>query len=262
MPIHTNIEMPARRVGRNATIGPATGAASNASNIRHHARRISHVNRWLPESPSYRVWSKSNTTSGASSRGAGKRVALMRRTRVREQMAQRHAWIRLAHEGLADQERMHAGIAHQRDVGRRQDAAFGDQHAVARHRVLQVERGLQRHLEGAQVAVVDAEQARRHRQRTLEFVEVVHLDQHVHAEFAGDEGELRQLHVIQRRGDQQHAVGAERARLVHLVRIDDEILAQHRQARRPRAPATRYASAPWKKSTSVSTDRQAAPPAS
>ena len=39
-----------------------------------------------------------------------------------------------------------------------------------------------RHLEGAQIAVVDADQRRVERQRAVELGPVVHLDQHVHAE--------------------------------------------------------------------------------
>ena len=42
---------------------------------------------------------------------------------------------------------------------RREDAAFGDQQAVGRHPRQQRQRGVERHLEGAQVAVVDADAA-------------------------------------------------------------------------------------------------------
>ena len=42
-----------------------------AASSRSGLRLISQANRWLPESPSYRVWSKSKTTSGASSCGVG-----------------------------------------------------------------------------------------------------------------------------------------------------------------------------------------------
>ncbi len=42
--------------------------------------------------------------------------------------------------------------------------------------------------------------------------------------------------VAQRRDDQQHRVGARGARLVQLVGIDDEVLAQQRQLRTRRAP--------------------------
>ncbi len=124
---------------------------------------------------------------------------------------------------------MDAGIAHQRDVLRAEDATLGDQQAVTRHRLLHVQRGLQRHLEGAQVAVVDADHRRRHLQRALQFVDVMHFHQHVHAQRQRQLGQRGQLGIVQRGDDQQDAVGAQHARLVHLVGVDDEILAQHRQ---------------------------------
>ena len=62
-------EMPWRRVGSSATNGPSSGVASSAVSSRRGLRLINHANRWLPESPSYNVWSKSNTTNRALSRG-------------------------------------------------------------------------------------------------------------------------------------------------------------------------------------------------
>jgi len=57
----------------------------------------------------------------------------------------------------------------------------------------------------------------------------VHLDQHRHAELP--RGILQRFHLRRRQagGNQEDAVGAHRASLEHLVRIEDEILAQHRQ---------------------------------
>ena len=45
--------------------------------------------------------------------------------------------------------------------------------------------GLERRLEGPQVAVVDADQPRAKLQRPLHLGLVMHLDQHVHAELEG-----------------------------------------------------------------------------
>ena len=96
-------------------------------------------------------------------------------------------------------------------------------------------------------------------QRALEFGRVVHLDQHRHAERkCGLRLELGHLRVVQAGGDQQDAVGAHRARLEHLVGVDDEVLAQHRQRAR-RARLSQIAGEPWKNCASVSTLRQAAP---
>ena len=61
----------------------------------------------------------------------------------------------------------------------------------------------------------------------------MHLDQHLQAQSAGVLMQRGQLDAVQRRDDQQHCVGAGRARLIQLVGIDDEVLAQRRQQRRP-----------------------------
>ena len=73
-------------------------------------------------------------------------------------------------------------------------------------------------------------------QRALELPLVVDLEQHVHAE--RDRGVLEVLRqaVVDRRHDDQDAVGAPGARLDHLIGVVHEILAQHRQRRSRRAP--------------------------
>jgi hypothetical protein len=92
----------------------------------------------------------------------------------------------------------------------------------------------------------------------IEFVAVVHFDQHRHAEACGDGLELAHRRQIERGGDQQDGVGAHGARFEDLIGVDQKVLAQHRQAQAARA-ACRYSGAPWKNWRSVSTDRQAAP---
>ena len=63
-----------------------------------------------------------------------------------------------------------------------EDAALADHDAVARDQRGQPLAGRQRGLEGLEVAVVDADQARFEPQRALELGFVVHFEQHVHAE--------------------------------------------------------------------------------
>ena len=59
---------------------------------------------------------------------------------------------------------------------------------------------------------------------------VVDLDEHVEAELAGlARAASAACAVVERGDDQQHRVGAGGARLVQLVGVDDEVLAQHRQ---------------------------------
>ena len=117
-------------------------------------------------------------------------------------------------------------------------------------------------LEGAQVAGVDADDPGAGVERADRLLLVVHLDQRGHAEALDPLQQADQGVLLERRDDQQHEVGAVRAGLPHLVRRDDEVLAQHRD-RRPRArTASRSASDPPKRRCSVSTVIIAAPPAS
>ena len=66
-----------------------------------------------------------------------------------------------------------------------EDAALADQEAVRRNQRGQPLGGFETGLEGAQIAVVDADQPRAQFQRALGLGLVMHLDQHVHAEFEG-----------------------------------------------------------------------------
>ena len=56
------------------------------------------------------------------------------------------------------------------------------------------------------------------------------VEVHDAAELERQVAKLGQGGVAQRRGDQQHAVGAEQARFVDLPGVDHEVLAQHRQS--------------------------------
>ena len=75
-------------------------------------------------------------------------------------------------------------------------------------RVQQIERRFQPRFERAQVAVVDADQRRLELQRAFELVGVVHLDQHRHAQLVRQSSSSRIARQLERRGDQQYAVGA------------------------------------------------------
>ena len=66
-------------------------------------------------------------------------------------------------------------------------------------------------------------------QRALELGLVMHFDQHVHAERESRRFEFGRGSVIERRHDDEDAIGAGRARLRHLIGVVHEILAQHRQ---------------------------------
>ena len=153
--------------------------------------------------------------------------------------------------------------AHRRDVGRariplsvtttRSEGTRGRRSSVV----------AQRDVERAQIAVVDADERRRKPQRAVELGGVVHFDQHRKRSVRAGAGfERREPRVVVRRDDQQDGVGAHRARLGDLILVDDEILAQHRQASTRRAPPRDARLRPGNRSRSVSTDRHAAPPRS
>ena len=84
-----------------------------------------------------------------------------------------------------------------------------------------------------QVTVIHADQRRvEGLQRSLQLIAIVHFHQHIQADALGHGRQLGHLHVIQRGDDQQHAVGAQGTGFDDLVRIDHEILADHRQLAR------------------------------
>ena len=109
------------------------------------------------------------------------------------------------------------------------DAAFGDEDPVlwrAGGKFLAV---FQRHLEIAEVAVVDADQRRLQRQGAVEFGLVMGFDQNVHLQVMGGDVERAGFAIVDAGHDDQDAVGAGGAGLVDLIGVEQEILAQGRR---------------------------------
>jgi hypothetical protein len=144
------------------------------------------------------------------------------------------AGVRRPNQRLADE---HGVGPHGRQagrIGRRMDAALGDQDRAGGDRGPQAGRGFQVHGKGVQVAVVDAHEAWRDPQGTLQLGLVVDLDQGVHAQRQHQAVEGCQLAVVQGGDDEQYGVGAGSPGLVDLVGIEKKVLAQDRQLdRRP-----------------------------
>ena len=103
------------------------------------------------------------------------------RSTARQQGAGGGGNIGLPHQALADEDGRHAGRREPREVGRRVDAAFGDDNALARDLRRQPLADRERGLEGAQIAVVDADQPRFELQRALKLIFLMNFNQHVHA---------------------------------------------------------------------------------
>ena len=107
-----------------------------------------------------------------------------------EQATQRRAGAELAHEGLADEKGIDGVLTHQIDIVTRQNAAFGHNNSPARDARQQVQRGLQADFKAAQIAVIDSDEWGFELQGEIEFVAVVHLDQHGKTKALGDGLEL------------------------------------------------------------------------
>jgi hypothetical protein len=89
---------------------------------------------------------------------------------------------------------------------------------------------LQGNPKGAKIAVVDADELRFERKGALELRAIVHLDEHVHAERMGGVDESRRFPVRDARHDDEDAIRTPGPRLEHLIGIEEEVLAQGRQA--------------------------------
>ena len=149
-----------------------------------------------------------------------------------------------------------------REIGRRIEPAFGDDDALARNFRRQPLAHRERGLERAQVAVVDADQARLELERARKLVVVVDFEQHVHAVGEGRILDRLGRRIVDRRHDDQNAIGAERARFHHLIGLVDEILAQRGQGGGVARAASGIPACPGTTAHRSSTDRQVAPPAS
>ena len=101
--------------------------------------------------------------------------------------------------------------------------------AIGGHEPRQALRCRERRLEGFQIAIVDTDQPGFQAQRAVQFLLVVHLDQHVHSKRNGCAFELPRAGVVNGGHDDQDAIGTGGARFGHLVRIVHEVLAQNRQ---------------------------------
>ena len=126
---------------------------------------------------------------------------------------------------------MESGGAQTFDVFARLDAAFAHERDLLWEFGREVEGGLKRSFERAQVAVVDAEHPHVVAERLLNVHAVVDFDQRVEAHAVSDLQQVVELRALQDRGDQQYRVGAGVRGLVNLVFVEDEVLTQQRQRR-------------------------------
>src|SRR5450759_2304516 len=115
------------------------------------------------------------------------------------------------------------------------NATFRNEHHIGRDHPSQPFRQTEVDLEGAQVAIVDADHLSACLHRDVHLVLVVHLDQRRDTPTQRYAQQLGQALLIEGGDDEQHGVGAGRPRLPHLVGIGDEVLAKDREVgRKPR----------------------------
>ena len=126
------------------------------------------------------------------------------------------------------------GATQRLEVVRGPQPALGHRRHLVRDPADEGVRGPDVDLHGAEVAVVDTDDVRPGVEGTGELAGSMYLDERGQPRLAGLVDQLSQRWPVERRRNQQHRVGAVRARLGHLVRCHEEVLAQHRHVdRRP-----------------------------
>ncbi len=83
--------------------------------------------------------------------------------------------------------------------------------------------------EGLEVAVVDADERRVEDKRAGKLGLVMHLGENAHAEIARGASQIARRRVVDRRHDDEDAVGAPRPGLEHLIGVHHKVLAQRRK---------------------------------
>src|SRR6266851_8874035 len=145
---------------------------------------------------------------------------------------QRRTRIALAQQALAYKKRARTGGIEPANVGGRFDPTLGDDECAPGIIVQQFLGHRDIGPERMKVAVVDPDEFRAASLRERELCRIMHLDQRRHTKLMRKRGERAQISLGGHGGDQQNTVGAGRARLVYLVRVEDKVLAQQRDVDR------------------------------
>ena len=111
------------------------------------------------------------------------------------------------------------------------NATFSNHQHAIRYQRQQIQCVIQAYLKGMQIAIIDADHIKTQRQRHIQLGPVMHLYQHIHADITGQPIQGFQLfRFIHKSGNnQQNAIGTDGARLIHLIFINNKILADNRQ---------------------------------
>src|SRR5580765_4512589 len=137
-----------------------------------------------------------------------------------------------ADEAFADEDCVGARGDHAADVGGGEEAALADHDRTGRDQREELERRGDVGLKGGEIAVVDPDDAAPDRERLIELGGGVAFDQRREPEAFRRGEQLGESRRLENRDDQEHRVGAGRARLPELVVVDREVLAQERDVDR------------------------------
>src|SRR5690348_5648388 len=141
--------------------------------------------------------------------------------------SERGAGIGRQHETLADKKSVEARTAELGKVIVRSKAGFADGDALLRYPFDQFEGGLHAHVQGAQVAIVYANDASAGGQRAIQLRSGMNLHERLHFQLASESQQLAKQFVTERGDNQQKTIRVVCPRFPDLPRIEEEVLAQH-----------------------------------
>ena len=131
---------------------------------------------------------------------------------------------------FSDKKRVGACVEQPLDVLPAVQAAFDHKEPVIRNERGKPDRGFDIHVERFQIAIVDADDGCAGVEGFSKFRFIVNLNQRVELQISGELDEFLQFARLQHRDDQQNRARPGRACLINLERIEDEVLAENRDA--------------------------------
>ena len=132
---------------------------------------------------------------------------------------------------LADQEGVIAGGPEQGDIGGGMNAAFTDQNGAAGHVWREIERGLERDVEGREIAIVNADEVGAGGDGGVEFGAVMDLDERGEVQASGFFAEIADFALGEDGRYKKDGVGAVGGGFEDLVAVDGEVLADGGEGR-------------------------------
>src|ERR1039458_5139081 len=143
--------------------------------------------------------------------------------------AHRNRWLGRAHEALAHQDGVKTGLGGALDVFARRETGLRDRDDVARQRPNNRSGPIGTDLKGAQIALIDANDARTEVNGSARFVVIVDFYQGGKSTLLSHRKEKCEFPVAQCGHDQEHGARAHRRCVEHVIGAHREVLAQQGQ---------------------------------